>query len=71
MVLEGEASVSPVPSGPTTTTVDELVDLYRSLAGEHPDWDEFRAAMVADRRAVVRLRPSRAYGMLRMPRPGD
>ena len=49
---------------PDDATVDELVDLYRSLQGEHPDWDEYRAAMVADRRLVVRLRPERAYGML-------
>jgi hypothetical protein len=40
------------------------VEMYRSLQGEHPDWNEFREAMVADRRLVVRLRPSRAFGML-------
>jgi len=43
--------------------VDELVELYRSLSGEHPNWDEYRAAMVRDRRLVVRLHPERAYGM--------
>jgi PPOX class probable F420-dependent enzyme len=67
VVLEGEASVSPVAERPSDPTVDELVEVYRSIAGEHPDWDEYRAAMVTDRRAVVRLRPSRAYGMLQMP----
>jgi hypothetical protein len=45
-------------------TVGELVELYRELQGEHPDWDEYRASMVADERLVVRLRPSRAYGAL-------
>lgn len=42
--------------------VDELVDLYRSIAGEHPDWEEFRAAMVSEQRAVLRLTVNRLYG---------
>ena len=46
-----------------TTTVDQLVELYRTLQGEHPDWDEYRAAMVNDRRLVLRLRPTHVYGM--------
>ena len=64
VVLEGDADLSPVASRPDDATVGELVDLYRSVQGEHPDWNEFREAMVADRRLVVRLRPTRAYGML-------
>ncbi|MBK9178569.1 MAG: PPOX class F420-dependent oxidoreductase [Acidimicrobiales bacterium] len=63
-VLEGRAELSPVAAAPDDATVDELVEVYRALAGEHPDWSEYRAAMVADRRMVVRLRPERAYGML-------
>ena len=43
---------------------DELVEYYRALSGEHPDWDDYRRAMVTDRRLIVRLRPERAYGML-------
>jgi hypothetical protein len=31
---------------------------------EHPDWDEYNAAMVSDRRLVARLRPERAYGFV-------
>jgi PPOX class probable F420-dependent enzyme len=69
VVLEGEASTSAVAAATDDAAVEELVDLYRSLAGEHPDWDEFRAAMVAERRVVARLRPERAYGMLQLPRP--
>ena len=49
---------------PDDATVEELIALYRALQGDHPDWNEYREAMVADRRLVVRLRPSRAYGML-------
>lgn len=62
-VLEGDAELSPVAEAPDDPTVDELVEVYRSLSGEHPDWPDYRRAMVADRRAVVRLRPTRAYGL--------
>ena len=65
VVLEGEVELSPVAQAPDDPTVEELVGLYRSLAGEHEDWDEYRAAMVGDRRLVIRLRPARAYGLLR------
>lgn len=63
VVVEGEADLTPVAADPADATVDELVELYRSVAGEHPDWDDYRRAMVADQRVVVRLRPTRAYGM--------
>ena len=63
VVLEGDAELSPVSTSPDDATVDELVDYYRALNGEHPDWDDYRAAMVADQRLVLRLRPQRAYGM--------
>jgi PPOX class probable F420-dependent enzyme len=64
VVLEGVAELSPEARDPADAATDELVDLYRAMAGEHPDWDDYRAAMVRDRRVVVRLRPDRAYGML-------
>ena len=63
-VVEGIADLSPVAAAPNDATTDELVALYQSLSGEHPNWDEYRAAMVADRRLVVRLAPTSAYGML-------
>jgi PPOX class probable F420-dependent enzyme len=64
VVLEGDVELSAVAAAPDDATVDELVELYRSIAGEHSDWDDYRRAMVADRRVVVRLHPSHAYGML-------
>lgn len=64
-VLECDAELSPVAADPHDATVDELVELYRSISGEHPDWEEYRAGMVADQRVVLRLRPSYAYGALR------
>ena len=64
VVLEGDAELSEVATKPDDPGVDELVELYKVIAGEHPDWDEYRQAMVADKRVVVRLKPSHAYGML-------
>jgi PPOX class probable F420-dependent enzyme len=64
-VLEGTVTLSPVAAAVDDPAVDELVGLYRALSGEHPDWDDYRASMVADRRVVVRLSPERAYGALR------
>ena len=63
VVLEGDADLTPVAEAPDDATVEELIDLYRAVNGEHPDWDDYRAAMVADRRVVLRLRPTHAYGM--------
>jgi PPOX class probable F420-dependent enzyme len=42
-----------------------LVDYYRRAAGEHEDWDDYRRAMVADRRLVVRFTPEHTYGEVR------
>lgn len=70
-VLEGAVELSPVAARPDDDTVAELITYYRVLSGEHPDWDAYRAAMVAERRAVVRLTPDRAYGMLSLPRRGE
>ncbi|MFD1719558.1 PPOX class F420-dependent oxidoreductase [Georgenia deserti] len=63
VVLEGPAEVTPPAAAPDDDVVEELVRLYRDLAGEHPDWDDYRRAMVADDRAVLRVRPERAYGL--------
>ena len=37
--------------------------MYRNIAGEHPDWDEYRQAMVTDRRVLMTLLISHVYGM--------
>jgi PPOX class probable F420-dependent enzyme len=63
-VIEGRAELTPVAASPDDATVDELVEQYRGVAGEHSDWDDFRRAMVNDGRLVLRLHPERAYGML-------
>ncbi len=63
-VIEADAELTPVASGPDDATADELVEYYRALQGEHPDWQEYRAAMVAEERLVARLTPTRSYGSL-------
>ena len=40
--------------------MDGLVEYYRRISGEHPDWDDYRAAMVRDQRVLVRVTISRA-----------
>ncbi|KKD09777.1 PPOX class F420-dependent oxidoreductase [Streptomyces sp. WM6386] len=62
-VAEGTAELAPVARDPYDETVEELVRLYRDVVGEHPDWDDFRTAMVRDRRLVLRLKVERAYGI--------
>jgi PPOX class probable F420-dependent enzyme len=42
--------------------VEALVDYYRRAAGEHPDWAEYRSAMVADRRVLMTMTVDRVYG---------
>lgn len=61
-VAEGRGSLSAVATESGDATVDGLVDLYRSLAGEHPDWAEFRAAQVEQRRVLLTIELDRAYG---------
>lgn len=64
-VLEGDVELSEVAATPDDAVVDELVELYREIAGEHEDWQAYRRAMVDEQRLVVRFHPTRAYGALR------
>src|ERR1700683_4079978 len=64
-VAEGTATLPPPAAAPDDDTVEALIALYRNIAGEHPDWDDYRQAMVTDRRVrsalpvspAVRMRP--------------
>jgi PPOX class probable F420-dependent enzyme len=53
--VEGEAEIVSLPEA-----MDVLVDYYRRTAGEHDDWDDYRAAMTKQRRVVVRFVIERA-----------
>jgi PPOX class probable F420-dependent enzyme len=63
-VIEADVTMTPVAQSPDDATVDALVEYYRRIVGEHDDWAEYRRAMVDDRRLLLELRPTRAYGML-------
>jgi PPOX class probable F420-dependent enzyme len=65
-VLEGTVELSPVALVSDDDTVEELIEVFRAIRGEdHPDWDDYRAAMVADHRLVARLRVEQVYGLVR------
>ena len=64
VVIDGSADTSEVATERDDPGVEELIEVYRGVLGEHPDWDDYRRAMVEDKRVVVRLRPTYAYGML-------
>ena len=40
--------------------MEPLVDYYRSVSGEHPDWDDYRAAMERDQRLLLRISIAKA-----------
>lgn len=51
--VDGTAEVIDLPD-----SVEPLVDYYRCIAGEHPDWDEYRAAMVTQGKSLIRVTPT-------------
>jgi PPOX class probable F420-dependent enzyme len=65
VAVEGTAELTPVAADPHDATVEELVTYYRGVSGEHENWDEYRAAMVTDRRLVVRFTAEHTYGRVR------
>lgn len=64
VVIEAAAELSPVAADPHDATVEALIRYYEGVSGAHPDWDEYRAAMINDKRLALTLRPERAYGIL-------
>ncbi|WP_300019499.1 PPOX class F420-dependent oxidoreductase [Pseudonocardia sp.] len=66
-VGEGLAQLSAPAADPHDATVEALVGYYRDLRGEHPDWDDYRATMVADRRVLLTVAIDHVYGWVRPP----
>ena len=52
--VDGQCEVIDLPEA-----VEPLVNYYRAISGEHPDWDEYRAAMVAQGKCLLRVTPTR------------
>jgi PPOX class probable F420-dependent enzyme len=61
-VADTTAELSSVAQTADDAVVDELVEVYRAISGEHSDWDEYRAAMVEEKRLVIRLQVVGLYG---------
>jgi PPOX class probable F420-dependent enzyme len=59
---EGVATLTGPGTDALGPEVQALVDYYRLAAGEHPDWDEYRAAMVGDRRVLMTMSVDKVYG---------
>jgi PPOX class probable F420-dependent enzyme len=55
ILIEGRADIVHLPEA-----MQPLVDYYRGVSGEHPDWNDYRAAMVRDQRVLVRVTVTRA-----------
>jgi PPOX class probable F420-dependent enzyme len=53
--VEGPVEIVELPDA-----MEPLVEYYRRISGEHPDWDDYRAAMERDRRVLLRLNVERA-----------
>jgi PPOX class probable F420-dependent enzyme len=53
--VAGDARIVSLPEA-----MEPLVDYYRAVAGEHPDWDSYRAAMESERRCLLRITPTAA-----------
>ncbi|MFB1294178.1 PPOX class F420-dependent oxidoreductase [Mycobacterium sp. pW049] len=52
--VDGHAEVVDLPEA-----VEPLVEYFRSVAGEHPDWEEYRKAMIDQRKCLIRVTPQR------------
>jgi PPOX class probable F420-dependent enzyme len=53
--VEGDVTIVDLPEA-----MDGLIDYYRGISGEHPDWDDYRAAMERDQRVLIKLALTRA-----------
>ncbi|MEO5833159.1 MAG: PPOX class F420-dependent oxidoreductase [Nakamurella sp.] len=64
LAVQGTGAVGAVTESPGDAAGRELLEVYQGIAGSHPDHDQYFAAMVAERRAVLTVIPSRATGMI-------
>lgn len=65
VVVEGRAELTPPAAAEDDATVEGLVDYYRRASGEHPDWDEYREAMVTDQRVLLTVHVEKLLGLVR------
>jgi len=64
--FDGTATVSPIADETHGPAMDTLIESYRAAAKkEHPDWDEFRHAMIREKRRVITVTPTSVVGLIR------
>ncbi len=64
--FDGVVELSAVTTAPNDATADALVAYYEDVAGKpHPDWAEYRQAMVDEGRLLLTLRPTSVVGQIR------
>lgn len=59
---EGVAMITGPSDDPRGSEIEALVDYFRRAAGEHPDWEEYRSTMVAERRILITMSIDHVYG---------
>lgn len=63
--MDGTVELAPVASSPDDETVDALVQYFEAVSGgPHPDWDDYRRAMVDEKRLIVRFHAATAVGQI-------
>lgn len=63
--FDGLVELSPVTTSPDDAASDALVEYYEGVSGApHPDWDEYRAAMIAEGRLIASFTPTSAVGQI-------
>ena len=66
MSFDGTAQVSPIATDLDSPSMDTLINSFRAVAKkEHPDWDEFRQAMIDEQRRVITVTPAKVVGLIR------
>lgn len=62
--FDGTVELSAVTTSPDDDTAEALVAYYRAVSGEHPDWDEYRRAMIDEGRLIVTFTPTNVVGQI-------
>lgn len=64
--FDGTVELTPVTADPGDATSDALVEYFEQVSGKaHPDWDEYRAAMIDEGRLLARFTPASVVGQVR------